>query len=514
MRVNNRTLTPLTRAEILNKVSEFCNGLPETEVQKQFLQKTIFKKLRSSEKDQSLSAKAQAIFLKTEEACALTNLKIRSCRRNQNDYARSSILYIATRKIQQILGPFSINRMLDLGRFGPGSTYGCRGFDVSSAKKFSLTDVTLEFQQHARGLLAEYPLWSRSLCDADDNVCPTLTPVKGGRYSTVPKDAKIDRSIIVEPTINSWFQQGIGRMIREKLKNVGVDLNDQSTNQRLAKLGSITNDLATVDLSSASDLIASELVKDLLPSDWFTWLNLTRSQSVFIDGEWKKLEKFSSMGNGFTFDLQSLIFFALASAIVENEGYNTFWVNTFGDDIVVPSGVKDSIIECFKDVGFTINIDKSFFEGPFRESCGHDYYNGINVRGIYIKDMNTELDVVKCHNRFFTWGVRTGIKVSDLLSFLRTKVGDFRHFRVPCHLGDVGVFHHFDEATPSLARHGWEGFRVRIVLPVLATAERSDRFLLLHRVQHCSSDFARNQITLRRDPIGYTSKEITTDWNL
>jgi hypothetical protein len=179
----------------------------------------------------------------------------------------------------------------------------------------------------------------------------------------------------VEPTINSWFQQGIGRMIRSRLKRrVGVDLDDQSTNQRLAWLGSISNDLATVDLSSASDLISRKLVEDLLPRDWFFWLDITRSHRVLIDDSWVELEKFSSMGNGFTFDLESLIFYALSWAVTTVEGYNTFWVNVFGDDIIIPAGVKELFLKTFDSLGFRVNENKSYFEGPFRESCGKDFY--------------------------------------------------------------------------------------------------------------------------------------------
>lgn len=475
------------------------------------MRSSIFKKMVDEERPQMLAEEAKRRFLETEKRCKESNARIRSYLRGYDIYADPRILLRATRKIDMILGTFKIEEMLDLGRFGPGSTFACRGTDVSRARKFSLTDVSPEFNKLARGLLAEYPLWAASLVgtDAFARVCPMLEVVPGGRYSTVPKDNSTDRSIIVEPTINSWFQQGIGRMIRRRLKRVaGVDLDDQSVNRRLAKLGSLSQDLATVDLSNASDLISKELVKDLLPQDWYFWLNATRSHRVLIDGNWLELEKFSSMGNGFTFDLESLIFYALASAIAETEGFNTFWVNVFGDDIVVPSGCESLLKAVFTDVGFSINEGKSYFTGDFRESCGEDYKAGVNVRGVYIKRLFTDIDLMRLHNRMYEWAVRCHIDWSRLR---RKLLHHLRHIkaRVPPHLGDVGIFSSFDEATPAFSRDGWEQYRYTALLPVLSTGQRSDRFLLLDRLQ--GSDFMHNKTAYRQEILTYRYGTVWAD---
>jgi hypothetical protein len=302
-------------------------------------------------------------------------------------------------------------------------------------------------------------------------------------------------------------------MIRKRLKrHAAVDLNDSTLNRRLARLGSLTDDLATVDLSSASDLISRKLVLDLLPADWVFWLDATRSHRVEIDGQWVELEKFSSMGNGFTFDLQSLIFFTISETITELEGYNPFWVTVFGDDIIVPSGVKERLGSMFQDLGFQINWDKSYFSGPFRESCGHDYHSGHNIRGVYLKRLNTLFDVLVLHNRLYEFAVRTSLSVDDLRSLILWLFEGFRA-KTPPSLGDQGLTHSFEEVCPEIAQFGWEGFKVCIASPRFRKEERFDRFMLLSRLQ--GSQFNQNFIEIRakEGPLGYRYSDTTVpEW--
>jgi hypothetical protein len=514
MDVKPRKLSDSERTFLLDSIDSWIDGLPDSPAVMS-IRRSIFKKLRARTRDPKLALQAKHKFLETEVKCKATNARVSLSVRGVKPYGESDVLYIASRKISQILGNFSVDEMLTRARFGKGATFRCRGTDVSKARKFGLTDVSAEFKNLASSLLAAYPLWAGSLADTDLPVCPVLEPVPGGRYASVPKDQTTDRSIIIEPTINSWFQQGIGRTIRARLKHkVAVDLSDQTVNRELAKLGSLTDDLATVDLSSASDLISTKLVYDLLPPDWYYWLDITRSRRVLVDGEWHVLEKFSSMGNGFTFDLQSLIFYALGYAVASLEGYNPYWVNVFGDDIVIPSGIKDRFLKLFDACGFEPNVNKSFFEGPFRESCGHDYYLGKNIRGVYLHDLETDIDVLKVHNRFYEWACRSGVEWSELrgvfLLFL-----DHIKARVPPILGDLGVTSSFDEVCPPVARthkgtEGWEGFRIKILTPVLLTEQRSDRFLLLDRLQ--GSEDQGNTVALRQDILGYRYREAISLW--
>jgi hypothetical protein len=132
--------------------------------------------------------------------------------------------------------------------------------------------------------------------------------IDDGKLEFVPKNAKTFRSTVTEPVLNGLTQLAIGDFLFDRLKRSGLDLRDQTRNQRLALEGSLTGALATLDLSSASDTISRELVYHLLPLEWAHFLGLSRTGHIKYRGQRYTLEKFSSMGNGYTFPLESLIF--------------------------------------------------------------------------------------------------------------------------------------------------------------------------------------------------------------
>jgi len=184
--------------------------------------------------------------------------------------------------------------------------------------------------------------------------------------------------------LNGMFQLGIGSYMAARLKRFGVDITDQSRNQKLARLGSIEGGLATLDLSSASDCISIGLVEHLLPHDWSAFLSRFRTGLMEYSDTVIKLEKFSTMGNGYTFPLETLIFWALAQSVCESKEESDA-VSVYGDDIIVPTHRYKLLVEVLHACGFVVNTKKSFAEGPFRESCGADYLSGINIRPYYLR---------------------------------------------------------------------------------------------------------------------------------
>jgi hypothetical protein len=221
-----------------------------------------------------------------------------------------------------------------------------------------------------------------------------------GKLAFVPKSSKEDRSIVVEPVLNGLIQKGIGSYMKTIFKKKGLDLTDQSRNQKLACIGSIDGSLATVDLSSASDTISYALVWDLLPYDWASLLDACRSESVTYKGKTYILEKFSSMGNAFTFELESLIFYSIAHSVCFHLGLDTSLVNTFGDDIILPTEGYPLLEKCLSWAGFVVNRDKSYASGPFRESCGADYLGGFDIRPYYLREKVSESTLYTMHNFF------------------------------------------------------------------------------------------------------------------
>jgi len=240
-----------------------------------------------------------------------------------------------------------------------------------------------------------------------------------GKMTLVPKNSRVDRPIMIEPILNSFFQKGIGSFLRARLACVGVDLNDQSVNQQHALIGSVLGDRATIDLSSASDSISCELVRELLPDDWFQLLSAMRTGSCYLPkgfevdvpsqykstykGAWE-LQKFSSMGNGFTFELESLIFYAIALGVCNSLHLSTRLVSVYGDDIIVPTAAFSRFKEVIQLLGFSINSEKSFSTGFFRESCGSDYFFGYSVRPFSFKTRLSDRTLYTAHN----WFIRNG----------------------------------------------------------------------------------------------------------
>lgn len=240
-----------------------------------------------------------------------------------------------------------------------------------------------------------------------------LTTVAGNVMFTVPKKTDIDRVAAKEPDLNMFIQKGIGSYFRKSLRAAGINLNDQSINRSLAREGSITGQLATLDLSSASDSVTRELVFQLLPVAWFTLLDSVRSRVTIIDGEEHVNSMFSSMGNGFTFELESLLFYALARSTCYFLGTRGV-VSVYGDDIICPTGAYPYLTSVLSFFGFSVNTDKSFSDGPFRESCGGHYYDGFDITPFYLrKPISTLTDVIHIANAIRRWSFIPGIGVLD-----------------------------------------------------------------------------------------------------
>jgi len=225
--------------------------------------------------------------------------------------------------------------------------------------------------------------------------------------------------------MNTFMQQAVGREIRRRLKRFGVDLDDQSLNQNLA-FEALVEDLATLDLSMASDTISKAVIWNLLPPAWANLLEQLRSAWTRVDGKWVYLEKFSSMGNSFTFELESLVFWAVAKASCDEVGLPQGKVGVYGDDLIVPQAADDVLREMLDLLGFTVNAEKSFGSGSvFFESCGKHYHNLEDVTPVYQKTLirRSGPELVRFHNRLWRWAARDRVGrvklVVDSLNMIR-----------------------------------------------------------------------------------------------
>lgn len=364
--------------------------------------------------DFDVDTKAEALqrFNAAEAQCAKTNERIYTRSVGSVDSTVGAVISIAQRKIAACLGKLTC-QALEMCRWGPGATTTVRGRYVLADKigEYPIC-VSSSARPYLRMVLDEdYHLYNACGGDADGPcsfVDSAFRVIRGSRITTVPKNALTDRTIGIEPTGNIFLQLGVGSLIRRKLRAVGVDLNDQTVNQNLAKQGSIDGKTATVDLSSASDTIACATVLDLLPLEWVDYLDKLRSKHYCLEGVWHEYEKFSAMGNGFTFELESLIFWGLTSAISEyNE--SEFRPNVYGDDIVIAVRDIPLLRAVFEYYGFTLNDRKSHWDSQFRESCGKHWYAGVDVSPIYQKEVPYGYpEVLRACNRLRRLALRRG----------------------------------------------------------------------------------------------------------
>lgn len=228
--------------------------------------------------------------------------------------------------------------------------------------------------------------------------------------TVVPKDGRKDRPIAKEQTGNIYLQLGLGHILRSRLRTRGIDLDKQAdVNRSMALSASRDNKSFTMDLSNASDTIGYDLVKFLLPDEWFRVLDSLRAPwGVLPDGSAFLYRKFSSMGNGFTFELETLIFLSICKGIQRTYGDRRDRFVVFGDDIIGPDYLYLHCRNYLSYAGFMVNSEKSFHGScAVRESCGVDALSGLNIRPVYIKSVpRTVTEAISLRNRLRSWFLR------------------------------------------------------------------------------------------------------------
>jgi len=394
-------------------------------------------------------------FYESERECASTNDRLWNAPLLSKERAVAD-------QVESILGKLTekdLSFVADNFKHGSGATTGVSGTGMVLSDKYDeeihLTHQLIPFYKTVVG-----ERWRESA---------TARIVDGNRFTTVPKNSKTDRGICIEPTLNVYCQLGAGALIRNRLKVTGCDLSDQSQN-RMGARDAIEHDLCTIDLSRASDLISFQTVSRLLPPRWFHLLELMRSETTTMpDGSIVKIAKFSSMGNGFTFELESLLFLAICRSIVPVD----FWyqVNVYGDDIIIPRRYATEVIDMLTYFGMSVNREKSFLAGSFFESCGSDWFDKEPVRPFFLKGKNgNQPYALQIANRLREYssiefdGEYCDSRFKNLWISLLTQIPrDFRRCRVPPSLGDLGLVTSMQEANTQRPKYGVEGLKVKVV---------------------------------------------------
>jgi len=170
----------------------------------------------------------------------------------------------------------------------------------------------------------------------------------------------------------------------------------------------------------------------------FFVLDRYRSPYATVEGHVVRLGMMATMGNAYCFPLQTVILAALVRAVYKCMGIplvprrNAYSLSSgklyrsnlsknwgvFGDDIVVTRDAYPTVIRILKALRLVPNESKSFWTGDFRESCGSDWKNGVNVRGIYIKTLKTPQNLAIAFNSLTEWSVRSKVKLTETLALL------------------------------------------------------------------------------------------------
>jgi hypothetical protein len=251
----------------------------------------------------------------------------------------------------------------------------------------------------------------------------TEIPVK---VITVPKTLKTPRIIAVEPTAMQYMQQGLMASIFDAVDGFPIgrimSWESQVPNQELALSGSLPyGESATLDLSDASDLVSNRLVEWMLRD--FPFLNeavqATRSETANVLDGTIVLSKFASMGSALCFPIESMVFTTIAFLglrdaypRVRPEALLRVFqgkVRIYGDDIIVPVRAAQSVVRNLEAYGLKVNRSKSFWTGMFRESCGKDYFAGVDVT------------FVKCRRDIPSLQKARSEQVSEIVSFVELR---------------------------------------------------------------------------------------------
>lgn len=370
-------------------------------------------------------------------------------------------------------------------------------------------------------------------------------PVK---VTSVPKTMKTSRIISVEPTAMQFAQQLTAKRLVRSLRKPPLkeaksllshlNFDDQRPNQEAARLGSIDGNLATVDLSEASDRVSVKLVSLVFrhsPTVLRHLYGCRSTRAMLPDGEVFPLRKYASMGSALTFPVEAICFLMICIAAVcdERKVFNRKGIPrsleafekarkdilVFGDDLIVPADCIVKVTTYLEAFGLKVNSKKTFSKGPFRESCGHDYVNGVLVTPVYLRqdppkshrDAAAFVSWVHMANRFAKKGwFHTAERIAE---------GIDKMFRLPLvHETCAGLGWHFlrDAPTPTLRWNKKTNTSEYVVLTLTVGSTKledelcdEDRLLFFHLNRGEAKEYLsdptrspkRNSLKLRRRKV-------------
>lgn len=338
--------------------------------------------------------------------------------------------------------------------------------------------------------------------------------------TTVPKSWKTDRTISMERTGMMFAQEGAMQAIFSYLKHGHTAfarhycVDTEAKNRIAAQAGSEDGFYATLDQSNASDNVPLDLVEQWFGESCLMYLVSLRSDYAKFDTNFKgfkdqdiiKVSKFAPMGSALCFPIECIVFGAIVERCLRKRfgrrHHLKWWV--YGDDLVVPVCIVEDVISRMRELGFEPNMRKSYWntrnersQNLFRESCGGEYLNGIDVtparisrkfEGLYSSDLWSDNErkvrsitcLVQLANDLYDHSYAARWAIVDLLL-------NKRHLPIYCdETGDSGL----RSACPSnrhLAR-SWNNDYQRFECRCYTVVSRRKRATLLERYRATDLD--------------------------
>lgn len=355
-----------------------------------------------------------------------------------------------------------------------------------------------------------------------------LASSRTAKIISVPKNSTSRRTITVEPLLNQFIQQGLNIELRhlidaDPILSMMLALTDQSENQKLALAGSLTNDWATIDLKSASDLMSLSLVRLVFRHHGQFLDRMMECRSPFAECESYhiRLEKFAGMGNALTFPVQSICFAIVCiAAILDIRGQKaSYWtvkraarqLRVYGDDIIVGRQYAHQCVTWLEMVGLKVNHNKSFLEGNFKESCGVDAFRGVDVTPLYLRyrpdDQSTEPSVIEglvaTSNQAWLRGLYSFS--TCLAEEVESRLGR-RLSLVSKKSGSLGWHSRLDAMVPTRWNRRMQRLETRVLaLKPLKRRDRLDGYAALLKFFHVPL-LGRDRDHLEKSPVRYRNR--------
>lgn len=312
---------------------------------------------------------------------------------------------------------------------GPGAVAGREGPEGKRLSRKCYSDL----ERHFRPIPFFFSL--RTASENYELVTGRMQCAYGlSRTEFVEKDSSGPRTIGLEPAEYMWCQQAVKAWLynhieSHRLTRGHVNFSDQTINRGLTSRWS---EFDTLDMSKASDRNSLALVEALFGrTKLWPYLQACRTPGTLLpNGELLWFKKFAPMGSAVCFPVEAMVFWALAIASLHRQGYPLLLalrnVYVYGDDLVVPHGYFDGLKSDFESFGLKFNDSKCCTNGKFRESCGMDAYDGVDVTPIRLRkaypkrDAPSLIPLIRHANSLFKrgyWDAAASMRTEALLNF-------------------------------------------------------------------------------------------------